>query len=457
MSNFCFSSERDLTLYESRQNRRASDSQDCSATRVGVRKTDRKPKRHISGKLNQCARNKSVDEALRILRDEGENFDRSMFNIVLSLVVDSVDRFEDILRFMDAKGVGWDTSTVAIIASHYSRHMDPMRAWCVLNEFEGMLRLRCYTPVIKALSETKECDMLLEVFQHMDSRSVKPTDNEYIYLLEALCFCKKESDILGLLSHISKNIDECSTLLVETLQNCFESLRKSNGLPGWRCEISNVDHNGICNSNGKKLESFRLSKVERAALQSSIRSLCPHGRIWDAMVRRLDGRTWNVVVDGANVGMTDGKNFNVLRLMEVVLQLERMGKNVLVVLHMHHKRRCRSDEPRIQSAWKYLNRVVFTPEPTMNDDWCWLYAAIVHDDCLLVSNDLMKDHTYLMSAPPFFDKWKDTHCIGFVPAGRFDITLLSPLPYARTVQTNKECWFFPCIESDKWLCVCPIE
>jgi len=175
------------------------------------------------------------------------------------------------------------------------------------------------------------------------------------------------------------------------------------------------------------------------------------------MVGRLDGRSWDTVVDGANVGMTDGKNFNVLRLMEAVMQLEQMGRTVLVVLHMHHKRRCKSVDPSIKKAWKYLDRVVFVPEPTMNDDWCWLYAAMIPVGCWLVSNDLMKDHIHLMTAPYFFDRWKATHCIGFVPKGVSDISLSFPVPHARAVQTSQECWFFPIVDSDKWLCAYPLK
>ena len=414
-----------------------------------------KQKHTIRKQLNHCASNRNLGEAMHILSDNRANFDASMYNIVLNLAVGDTERFSLILQFMELDDVVWNTPTVAIVSSYYSMRRELTEAWRVIVTFEGKLSLRCYTPLIKSLGEMNYCDKILEVFQHMKSGSIIPTEREYIYLLKALSHSKREDDILLLLMDMSQDISECSTLLLETLTMCFDDMQDLNGFRRWQCQFCILESNNGCTSNGNKLESFSLNEPERISQQNSIRSLCLDDRIWNVMSKRLDDLVWDIVVDGANVGLTDGKNFNVLRVVEVVSQLEKAGWSVLVVLHLHHKRRCKSRESVIRGAWKYLDNYLFHPEPKMNDDWCWLYAAMIPDHCLVVSNDLMKDHKYLMSANSLFDKWRETHCVGFIPRGRCDITLLFPNSYARKVQTNQDCWFFPHIDSDKWLCVCP--
>jgi proteinaceous RNase P len=102
---------------------------------------------------------------------------------------------------------------------------------------------------------------------------------------------------------------------------------------------------------------------------------------------------------------------NIEQLDAVVTELRDRynGKWPLVVLH--NKRIAKlmenASNRHLIETWR-ANGALYTSPIGSNDDWYWLYAAI-RLNCLLVTNDEMRDHIFELLGSSFFPKWKQRH------------------------------------------------
>ncbi|RYY35232.1 hypothetical protein EON62_02655 [archaeon] len=117
--------------------------------------------------------------------------------------------------------------------------------------------------------------------------------------------------------------------------------------------------------------------------------------------------------------------------------------------------------PRIVERWESRG-IVYRIAPGSNDDWYWLYAALVHPRPSvprLVSNDLMRDHHFQMLAPRSFLQWRERHQTNFrfefnTEAKTFVPVFRAPRPYSHRMQPSADgdAWYFPLQgNSDRWL------
>lgn len=129
---------------------------------------------------------------------------------------------------------------------------------------------------------------------------------------------------------------------------------------------------------------------------------------------------YDIIIDGANVGMHgqtfEGSQFNFGQLRRLLDELRASraddAKPALLVLH---ERRVTfgpaksSANRHLIADWKARGELHVTPAGS-NDDWYWLYAAVVEKASVLITNDELRDHIFqMLPAPKLFYRWQSRH------------------------------------------------
>ena len=107
-----------------------------------------------------------------------------------------------------------------------------------------------------------------------------------------------------------------------------------------------------------------------------------------------------------------------------------------------------------------------------NDDWFWLHMSVVLG-AKLMTNDEMRDHTFQMLSPRWFERWKERNQIRFglgawMPAvaqsaespgskqsHHRQIVFSIPPRYSHRMQclVSNHSYAFPARNTETWLCV----
>ncbi|KAG8345396.1 putative Pentacotripeptide repeat region of PROPR Protein only RNase P [Trypanosoma vivax] len=283
-------------------------------------------------------------------------------------------------------------------------------------------------------------------------------------------------------------------------------------------------HPGTCGSCGQVLGGHRFTAEQKSRLISDVvkvamsaqRGKSPRMRLafesWQRFVS-TQGHRIDVLIDGANLGyyglsswyeiakrellLKRGRrdsdilpedtawskrravdvsvNFQLIEL--AVQEARRRGMQPLVILHERHceSRNITATNEALAAQWRREGVLYCTPSG-LNDDLCWLYAALelttptdtvpvggVTGGCATVgegraktvwvlTNDLMRDHHFKLLNPRFFAHWRDRHRISFKCSREDGRTLLHwemPAPYMRCIQElNPLRWHIPIVSDD---------
>lgn len=126
---------------------------------------------------------------------------------------------------------------------------------------------------------------------------------------------------------------------------------------------------------------------------------------------------------------------------------------------------CAADDtvmaPGIVSRWT-SSGIVYKTLPGTNDDWFWLFAALVQEaqpGVMVISNDLMRDHHFQMLAPRAFTRWRERHQVKFrfeydEMRGGFEPIFSFPTQYSHRMQPSVSgvAWYFPVADTKAgWL------
>ena len=174
---------------------------------------------------------------------------------------------------------------------------------------------------------------------------------------------------------------------------------------------------------------------------------------WESFCRFLDQKgDIDVVIDGANVGYFEtnfagaAKHVDYKQIDWILQHFLNQNKKVLLFLHERHfhPNLMPQQYRHYEIKWKQMN-VLFRTPAGMNDDWFWLHAALKYQ-CLVLTNDEMRDHHFQMLAPRMFLRWKERHQIHFsfgewqgdqTVSGR-KIQLVYPDVYSRRIQRVRD-------------------
>lgn len=88
------------------------------------------------------------------------------------------------------------------------------------------------------------------------------------------------------------------------------------------------------------------------------------------------------------------------------------GRRPLIILHSRHTSSGTPENMSLLASWRKQRSFLASPA-FLNDDYCWLYAAVVRPSTFVVSNDQMRDHHFLMLSPRFFVRWRQRHRITY--------------------------------------------
>jgi len=159
----------------------------------------------------------------------------------------------------------------------------------------------------------------------------------------------------------------------------------------YECHKSTLNNNH-CNFCKQKLEYYKLNDYNRENLLDRIErykfnrqehiknKIVELQKEWDKFISFIKSNTFDIIIDGANVGMYENKgNFAFSNLQKICNDLSNY--KILLIIHIRHK-----------SNMKYLPSnvtVYFTPKH-MYDDLFWVYASVYYN-ILAISNDQLSD------------------------------------------------------------------
>jgi hypothetical protein len=133
------------------------------------------------------------------------------------------------------------------------------------------------------------------------------------------------------------------------------------------------------------------------------------------------------VIDGANVLYTGGEKL----LRNIIRNLSVYGRVILVIPATYI------------SSITFHPATVFKTPPTVNDDFCFIWLAMM-SHAYLVTNDLFRDHINGIS--PLISKWRKQVAVSFDLHGNLNW----PLPFSQSIQTINEQYWVPTEDPGKW-------
>ncbi|CCW68991.1 unnamed protein product, partial [Phytomonas sp. Hart1] len=115
------------------------------------------------------------------------------------------------------------------------------------------------------------------------------------------------------------------------------------------------------------------------------------------------------------------------------------GRKPLIVLHKRHLPELEESSAAIYTTWTAQRAILASPG-FLNDDYCWLYIAVRHPNCFIVSNDQMRDHHFSILRPRYFLRWRQryriTYSVFFDPStAQTSLEIHTPRPYSIWVQS----------------------
>jgi len=412
--------------------------------------------------LNQCAKEDDVDKAIALFDEANKQdkpFNIHMFNVFLYLLSNHgrTDHFFKVYEQLNLRNLKPDETTLASFAKACVQDGNVDRAWEAIQAFaaEGsIIRLRCYSIVLKAFCDDARTDEALEVFRRLKEHDVNPSEEEFSNLLRAIGSQPALQDKgFELMHEMADYVPACSPTLTQVLRNWFSN-------HSWQVLVdTKVDNNGVCEANRGQLRSFELSEADQVLFCDGVSKLCnprhaesfEEFKAWVADVASHQG-PFEVVIDGANVGMHKQNfvngGFSMVQVRNVVKHFEDAGKRTLLVMHQRHMdRELQKQDPVIRKACHDLKSTLYSPARGTNDDWYWLYAAVAcGSSAYVVSNDQMRDHTFQLLSPKYFARWRERHQVYFTLQGsKIRPEFTYPLEYSYRIQSSLDgnAWYFP--------------
>ncbi|KAJ0969491.1 hypothetical protein J5N97_022368 [Dioscorea zingiberensis] len=356
------------------------------------------------------------------------------------------------------------------------------------------LKLRSYGPALFGFCESRDFAGALEVEAHMDASGVVPEEAELAALLKLSSESGNAGEFYRILHRMRGLVRRVSESTAEILEKWFESdtaaeagvdewdeekvregvIKGGGGWHGqgwlgkgrWSIGRTEMDGSGVCQKCGERLVCIDIDPVETDEFARSLSALACQREAKDDFSRFqgwLDRwGPFDAVIDAANVGLQNQRDFNFYQLKSVVNGMREMSpskKLPLIVLHNRRVKGGPANNPRnreLVDTWRKAGVLYVTPHGS-NDDWYWLYAA-VKCKSLLVTNDEMRDHLFELLGTSFFPRWKEKHQVRLTFSKR-GLSFHMPPPYSIIIQESEQgSWHVPTVIGDdietprQWVC-----
>lgn len=356
---------------------------------------------------------------------------------------------------------------------------------------DDKFKRRIFSPLLEKAMVDEDPVYALETFELAVKRGIELWDKEYHAVLTTVEKCMNSGRIsnefaLRLTERILDVMEKHHPVV-----GCLNGNILARILKGKEATIST---SGECSTCQCTLSSFELSDTQRDELmldlleklikpkiegksekeKPSATELETRNNIFETFKNHLNELDYDTLIDGANVGYY-GLNSWYKQAKDALLQsrginpssvplqereevpfpvdvspkfsiIESMRKQAvnqhrkpLIVLHQRHLDNAIAGEQKeILDKWSNLRCVISSPV-FLNDDYCWLYAALRKKNAFIISNDQMRDHRFTMLSPRCFIRWRQRHRLTFTalyhrPTACVSLNLKSPRPYSTWVQ-----------------------
>ena len=245
-----------------------------------------------------------------------------------------------------------------------------------------------------------------------------------IYAMSKFYQIKLESVDMAYLLVIGNSIDRI-TLLQDILHNytVFSDDAVSVMAENYTAHQFEITEQFTC--NGFRIPEFKLDRDDKKSLLLSLRNYVEEKIKHKKATRKkfiqfcdsIPGGK-NVVVDATNVArFQQGENSDkalskphYLQLQRVVKALTEKGQKVLLCINETHIQKLSAGNKKIMDEIEKMCVVKQTPSG-MDDDLCWLFAAISIQNAYLLTTDKLRDHIYAIN--PKIEKWKEYNRVTF--------------------------------------------
>ncbi|KAM0856047.1 hypothetical protein ACQ4PT_049379 [Festuca glaucescens] len=391
------------------------------------------------------------------------------------------------------------TSLARVVASDPEGADEAFELVATMREKYGLApRLRSYSPVLSAFRYAGEACKAYAVEAHMAAAAVAPEEPELAALLEVSAKAGDADKVYEYMHKMRRAVGCVTKETAEALEGWFQSEKAAmagkaewdaqqvkdailangggchqlgwlrNG--PWMVHRVSVGEDGDCGGCGCHLASVDIDMEETHKFADSVSGLALERETkanFSQFQEWLEAnKQYEAIVDGANIALYQQNfaegGFSLVQLDAVVTELRDRynGKWPLVILH--NKRVAKlmenSNNRHLIETWR-ANGALYTSPSGSNDDWYWLYAAIGLN-CLLVTNDEMRDHIFeLLGSSSFFYKWKQRHRVKYT-FNKGKAVVIMPPPYSSEIQESETgSWHVP-IEDNSgderartWLCI----
>ncbi|CAO2195998.1 unnamed protein product [Urochloa humidicola] len=312
-------------------------------------------------------------------------------------------------------------------------------------------RLRSYSPVLAAFRRAGDASKAYAVEAHMAASGVSPEEPELAALLDVSSTAGDADKVYEYMHKLRQTVDCVGEETAQVVEGWFTSDKAAMaGKPEWdatQVEDAIVLHGGGCHRLGWlgtgpwtvqrvragadgqcggckcRLACVDIDMEETQRFADSVAALAlereTKANFSNFQEWLEENKDYEAIVDGANIALYQQNfaegGFSLTQLDAVITELRGRyhGKWPLVILH--NKRIAKlmenSSNRHLIETWR-ANGALYTTPSGSNDDWYWLYAAIKLN-CLLVTNDEMRDHIFELLGSSFFPKWKQRHRVKY--------------------------------------------
>jgi len=326
---------------------------------------------------------------------------------------------------------------------------------------DGGAKRRMFAPLVQGCESSGEFELAMSLVKEASARGVRLRDTDF----ESLLRCARASEVSVEAKHtMAKQVAEAAAptqlIVGRECARLFETL-----LPSAKVVSNGPSVSGSCPRCHRQFGPYRFDDDERCAFLDQIvdrlvrpyiqRRAAAHPETVNEQAaldrfvefkHRVDDLQCDGVIDGANVGFfglsswyneakcaeridgdassTSGSNTarrigtdvapNFLTIDSAVAQFMKVFSKCAptVFLHERHLSGPSLDSHggrnrEVLNRWRNQGIVVVPTPSNINDDLCWMYAAVKHR-CMVVTNDQMRDHHFGLLAPESFLKWRST-------------------------------------------------
>ncbi|XP_066307995.1 proteinaceous RNase P 2-like [Miscanthus floridulus] len=358
-------------------------------------------------------------------------------------------------------------------------------------------RLRSYGPVLAAFRRDGEAAKAYAVEAHMTASGVSPEEPELAALLDVSSRAGDADKVYEYMHKLRQTVDCVGEETAGVVEAWFRSDKAAmagesewnaaqvkdaivaNGggchCLGWlgtgswtvqRVRVGADDHCGGCRY---RLACIDIDMEATQRFADSVAGLALERETKTNFSRFQEwleaNKEYQAIVDGANIALYQQNfaegGFSLTQLDAVITELRDRyhGKWPLIILHNKRisKLMENASNRHLIETWR-TNGALYTSPSGSNDDWYWLYAAIKLN-CLLVTNDEMRDHIFELLGSSFFPKWKQCHRVKYT-FNKGKAVLVMPSSYSSEIQESLVgSWHIPMEEKSGdergriWLCI----